>query len=372
MIHPAIYIPLLAYAVFILFIWRGLKRKEKVVKSEEKPFLSVVVPCRNEEENIQGLLDSLVNQDYPAHKYEIILIDDNSTDVTADKANAYKSDKNIILLRNESGDAKRGFKKNAIETGIDAAKGEIIVSTDADCRHSENWLSQIAASFDKETGFIAGPVKLKPDHSLFSRLQALEFAGLMLSAAGLIKAGFPVTCSAANIAYRKKAFHEVGGYKDNNELSSGDDELLMHKIDESGKYKVRYLWEPSAVVTTTSANKLKDFFEQRRRWASKTLFYKKPFLTFTLALIYLFFLSIPVSFLAAFFYPVYWDYLITALGTKILVDFLVMGNGRNFFYDGYLLRYFGLAELLHAPYIIISAFAGLFGNFEWKERKLER
>lgn len=369
---PAVYIPLLIYVAFILFIWRGLKRKEINKKSDKKPFLSVIIPCRNEVDNIEGLLNSLLSQDYPAGKYEIILIDDNSTDGTVDAIRNHQSDKRITLLANDSGDLKSGFKKNAIETGINSAKGEIIVTTDADCRQPVRWLSLIAENFTEKTGFLAGPVKIKPDNSLFSRLQSLEFAGLMLSAAGLIKAGFPVTCSAANLAYRKKAFLDVNGYKDNSNLSSGDDELLMQKIDKSGKYEVRYLWEPDAVVTTESAGKLKSFFEQRRRWASKSLFYKKPLLTLTLALIYLFFLSIPAAFVVSFFYPAYWDYLITALGAKILVDFLVMGNGRNFFYDGYLLRYFGLAELLHAPYIIISAFAGLFGNFEWKERKLER
>lgn len=370
--HPAFYIPLLVYVVFILFIWRGLRLKDKHSKSKKSQFISVIVACRNEEDNLPNLLESLKKLKYPKSKFEIIFIDDNSTDGTPELLNEYSDDKNIFAFKAEGKNGERAFKKNAIETGINHARGEIIVTTDADCIVPENWLTQIAENFEETTGFVAGPVKITYGKSIFSRLQSLEFAGLMLSAAGMIKAGYPVTCSGANIAYRKKAFLEVNGFEGIDNLSSGDDELLMQKIHASGKYGIKYLWQLEAVVLTTATNKMQQFFQQRKRWASKSLFYKKPVLILILILVYLFFLSIPLSLVMAYFNPIYFEYFVTAAGSKILVDFLVMQAGKNFFYDGGLLRYFGLAEFLHAPYIIFSAFAGLFGNFTWKERKLER
>lgn len=354
-----------------MFIWRGLSVRSRRVESKDKPMISVIIPCRNEEDNINRLFESLSKQTYPAERFEIIFVDDSSDDNTVNKIKKLLSG-NVKLVHAESDEFSRGHKKHTVERGVSVATGEIIVTTDADCIVPPKWLELLAAEFDEFTGFVAGPVKILHNNSFFSKVESLEFGGLMLAGAGLIKAGFPATCSAANIAYRKKVFEDLGGYSGLDNLSSGDDELLMQKIDRGSKFEVRFLWDEDAVVSTSPKNNVGEFYQQRKRWASKGLFYKNPVLILVLILLYFFFLSLVVTLPAAFLNPFAFNYFITAFLSKLLVDFLVIYKGINMFYDRKLLLYFLPGEIIHAPYIVITAFMGLFGNFKWKDRSLER
>ena len=133
------------------------------------------------------------------------------------------------------------IRKRAIRYGIEQSIGDIIVTTDADCIYADDWLSSLVSNFEDSVGFVSGPVEFKDNGNVFSKLQKLEFAGLIFTGAGLIGAGKPTICNAANIAYRKKAFDEVNGFEYDMDLSSGDDELLMQKIAQDTEYKCKIL-----------------------------------------------------------------------------------------------------------------------------------
>lgn len=363
----------LHYFLFIRTIHKGLtKLYDSMPVKKISYFITLIIPFRNESENILNNLKSIESQNFPDDKFEVIYVNDNSTDDSLTKLRTAIKKSNIKIL-DVNNTYTKAHKKRAIEKAIQKAKGEIIVTSDADCDYNTDWLETIAGCFDEKTGFVSGSVDFYSDGSIFQDLQQLEFAGLIISGAGLIGAGKPTICSAANIAFLKKAFNLVGGYSDNLNLSSGDDEILMQKIHANTNYRIKFCTNINALVKTKPNRSFNDFFNQRKRWASKGLFYQNKFLIFQLILIFFFFLSIILELLFGLFYNNIF-YLLFALFflMKILVEFFVMKKGSEIIYNRKKLPRFLIAELFHIPYILLSAVSGIAGNFNWKGRKIKR
>jgi len=334
--------------------------------------VSVIIPFRDESDNILQSLQSLLIQDYPSGSYEVIYVNDNSDDDSAVKLSTAIKESNFKIIDADDSGSSRAFKKRAVAKAIDAAKGEVILTTDADCTHNKEWISTMLSLFDDKTAMVAGPVEFTSTNKLFSKIQRLEFRGLILAGAGLIGCGKPVTCSAANLAYRKDVFYEVDGFNDNLNLSSGDDELLMQKISSAGKYKISFCSDNKALVTTSYNKTINDFFSQRKRWASKGVFYNDKILVARLVLIFFFYLAIPALFIASIFFPVYFYLFFITLGSKIIIEYLVIKKGEKIIFKTSLLRYFLIAEIFQIVYIIIASVGGIAGNFTWKGREVKR
>lgn len=363
---------MLHYSYFIFSVYRGLNKisnKENIVDK----FVSVIIPFRNEEKNIINCLKSIEEQEYDKNKYEIIFVDDGSSDRSIDLLNENILTANVHLLSLNNFNGKRGHKKAAVKFGIENAKGEIIITTDADCTHGKEWLKSIVSSFSGNTAFVSGPVEFYNSDSLFGKLQKLEFAGLIITGAGLIGNKTPIICNGANSAFRKHIFYEVGGYDDLMNLSSGEDELLMQKIASKTNYDIKFCMNRKAVVKTAPMSSLKEFLNQRKRWASKGLYYKNKLLIIKLILIFLFYLSIIAQILLGVFYNEIFLYtLLFTMLVKITSEYFVLKKGISLLFDKSINNVFLLAEIMQIPYIILSGLMGLFGNFRWKERELER
>jgi len=360
--------------VFLLRILRGLK-KLKLTTSTTLPneFVSIIIPFRNEEENILANLKSIESQNYPQDKYEVIYVDDASNDNSLSILKRNVKAKNIRILSVPQNFSQNAHKKRAIRYGIENSKGEFIVTTDADCTHSKLWLISLVQSFDSITGFVSGPVEFKFEKNIFPKFQQLEFAGLVLCGAGLIGAGHPTICNAANIAYRRKVFDEVSGFKDQMNLSSGDDELLMQKVFKDTDFSVKFCIDKNAIVKTTVNKTIADFFHQRNRWASKGLFYSDRSLVLRLILIYLFYVGLIAQlFFSLFFHPIFFFSLILSIALKFLFEFLILYKGKKIIFDDLKLKYFIITEILQIPYILFAGIFGAFGNYLWKERKIKR
>lgn len=284
---------LLHYLFFLQKIVRGLGKLEKN-QNETIPyeFVSVIIPFRNESENILSNLKSIESQFYPKEKFEVIYVNDSSDDNSLRLLQSNIKKNNIRTISVPEEFSKNAHKKRAVRYGIDNAKGNIIVTTDADCMHHEEWLNSLLKTFDSVTGFVSGPVEFETEGNIFSKFQKLEFAGLVFCGAGLIGSGHPTICNAANIAYRKKVFDEVGGFNYQLNLSSGDDELLMQKISNDTDFKVKFCIDKKAIVKTAANKTISDFYQQRKRWASKGLFYADKSLVFKLILIYSFYVGL--------------------------------------------------------------------------------
>lgn len=362
------------YTGFLLQVLSGLKKVIQFrLNNELKPFVSVIVPFRNETEVILNCLKSLESQNYPEDKYELLFIDDFSDDDSIRKLTSEKQRPSTKILSLPDEYEKLSPKKRSIKYGIQNAVGEIILTTDADCLHQKDWLASMVSAFDESTGFVSGPVKFSETKNLFGKIQQLEFAGLVLTGAGLIGDGSATICNAANIAYRKDAFNFVDGYEDNQHLSSGDDEFLMQKIAKTGKYKVQFLFSEEAIVETEANRYVRDFAQQRKRWASKGLFYNDKILILKLILIYFFFLSLPVQLLLGLImHPIFLSSLLVMVLGKVFLEYLILRKGIPLLYRSIAIHLFIIAEMLHVPYILVSGLAGAFGHFEWKGRKLKR
>ena len=365
---------LIHYSIFLISVLRGLlKLKHVEVKRPLKELISIIIPFRNEEENILKNLKSIEAQNYPIDKFEIIYVDDSSTDNSLQILKSSIQNKNIKILSIPDNFEKTARKKKAVNFGIENSAGDIVVATDADCIHSSNWLMNLLSSFDDKTGFVSGPVELINGGKIFSSLQQLEFAGLILTGAGLIEIGQPVICNGANIAYRKNVFKSLNGFEDQFHISSGDDGFLMQKIHKSKKYSVRFCLNRDAVVKTKPLDSVLQFYHQRKRWASKNIFYNDKKLIFKLGLIFLFYLSLVGHLvLGLFLSNKFFIFLAASLLIKFLLEFLILKMGKDILFSNLKLKYFLLAEFFQIPYIIISSIAGLFGNFVWKGRIIKR
>ncbi len=365
---------LIFYSAFLISILNGLN-KLKSSKSNPIPeeFVSVIIPFRNESENIIANVKSIIKQNYPDDFYEVLYINDNSSDDSLQLLTEFSKPDRIKVFSLPDNNSPNAHKKRSIAYGIEKSKGELIVTTDADCFYSENWLRSLLSNFDPETGFISGPVEFIEEENLFSRIQKLELAGLILTGAGLIGADRPIICNGANIAYRKKIFDEVGGFKDQINLSSGDDELLMQKIAMETKYKIGFSLNHDSIVKTKCNAGINNFYQQRKRWASKGLFYKNTNLIIMLLLIFLFYFGLIIQpFLILFLSTSFVFILLLSVIIKLLLEYLIIRKGKKMLFPNLSLKEFILAEILHVPYIIVSGFAGMFGNLKWKERKIKR
>ena len=365
---------LLHYLFFLQRIFKGLKNLQPN-KNQNLPheFISIIIPFRNESENIFANLKSIESQHYPVEKYEVIYVDDFSDDNSKDLLQQNIRNKNIRVIAVPQDFSINAHKKRAVRYGIENARGHIIVTTDADCIYNEQWLQTLMLTFDNLTGFVSGAVEFQSNSNLFSEFQKLEFAGLVLSGAGLIGAGHPTICNAANLSYRKKVFDEVGGFKDQMNLSSGDDELLMQKIAKDTDFKVKFCLDKNAIVKTDANKSIGDFYQQRKRWASKGLFYSDKSLVLKLIFIYTFYVGLITQLLLGIFLNRFFFISFTAsLLLKIIFEFRILAKGKTILFGELKLKYLLLAEMIQIPYIIFTGLVGAFGNYLWKSRKIKR
>jgi cellulose synthase/poly-beta-1,6-N-acetylglucosamine synthase-like glycosyltransferase len=361
---------LIAYSVLIIYYWQGWKSVDDFVPSGGSPAtkISVIIPARNEEDNIGELLQALEQQTYSREFFEVIVVDDNSNDTTAGVVEHFPDTK--LLRMNE--DKINSYKKKAIETGIAAAAGRLIVTSDADCLPPPGWLKTIAAfKEEKNAVFIAAPVVLDCNSSLLQVFQSMDFMVLQGITAAAVHKKFHNMCNGANLAYERSAFYEVNGFVGIDHIASGDDMLLMHKIAAQYPGKIFYLKSKDVIVSTQPMKTWKEFFNQRRRWASKANSYNDKKISLVLILVYLFNFSFLVLFIAGWWNKLYWAWLAGAWVLKTLVELPFFYSLARFFDKQWITRYFFFLQPLHIAYTIIAGSLGQFGKYEWKGRKVK-
>ena len=361
---------LVLYSILILFYrsgWLELKPFSQT-DLESSIKITVLIPARNEEENIGKLLSSLEKQTYPSHLFEVIVVDDHSTDNTAAVVNGYAFVKLIKLGL----DNINSYKKKAIETGIAVASGDLIVTTDADCIVPANWLKTIASFKEKtNTVFIAAPVVLENESNLLQTFQALDFLVLQGITAASVQKRFHNMCNGANLAYEKKVFFEVNGFTGIDHIASGDDMLLMQKIAQRFPGKVSYLLSKDVIVTTQPAKTWKEFFSQRIRWASKATDYNDVKIFSTLFLVYFFNCALLALFISGFWMYFLWLGLVGILILKTIIELTFIYPVAKFYNKQNLIKWFPFFQPIHILYTVIAGWLGVFGSFEWKGRRVK-
>lgn len=367
---------LLYLAVLIGFIKGWTALRSFTYRKHQPINVSIIIAARDEAENIHKTIEDLLAQDYEKEFLEIIFIDDHSTDGTGAIIQAYEP-RGIRLISLNEANTINSYKKKAIETAIGGAKGDLIITTDADCRMGPNWLKTIV-SYYQEGGYkmISSPVVYFEEQSLFERAQSLEFLFLIGMGASTIGNNKPSTCNGANLAYERKAFYEVGGFKGIDDLASGDDELLLHKMADKYGNKIGFLKNHDAIVYTQAKPTLKEFIQQRKRWASKSTRYKNKAIIVLGVSVWLFNLSILLNLLGGmvmllFNMPAAQQLLYLALlqfCIKLLLEFLFLKKVTQFARRSELMRLLPLLNILHIVYIIYIGIAGNSGKYSWKGR----
>ncbi len=393
--HQALFIILLLtftlYILLILYYWRSWLSipsfKPQLINLAPQTKISVIIPARNEAANIANCLDSVCNQSYSKELFEVLVVDDHSTDNTAAIVNGY-ADKNVklISLKDFIGDELNSYKKKAIEIAIQQSAGELIVTTDADCFTGEHWLQTIAAFYEQyDPAFIAAPVSIDCSNKFIEFFQGLDFMTLQGITGASVYKKIHSMCNGANLAYTKKAFDEVGGFAGIDNIASGDDMLLMHKIYKLHPDKVMFLKSKEAIVYTAPVNSIKEFFNQRIRWASKADKYDDKRIFAVLFLVYLVNLLLVVLPVAAIFintpfnfslYPFTCVFTVLELWLFLLIiktitELIFLIPVSKFFGKRAMLWAFPLMQPFHIIYTVIAGWLGKFGSYSWKERKVK-
>jgi cellulose synthase/poly-beta-1,6-N-acetylglucosamine synthase-like glycosyltransferase len=277
------------------------------------------------------------------------------------------------LIQLREGKSMNSYKKYAISKAIEQASGEIIVTTDADCRMGKLWLRTIVQKFEESGCYmLSSPVVYSEEKSLFERLQTLEFLYLIgLGAAG-IGNGAPTTCNGANLAYRRDIFYKVGGFNGIDDLASGDDELLLHKIAQHYPQRIGFCKSMAAMVHTDAKPDVKSFISQRKRWASKSTKYKDKRVVFLGVAIWLFNLGLILS-LFTFLWqlPMLYEVFFLIFGLKVLIELIFLYPLVHFAKRTELLKYLPALSLAHSFYIVYIGILGNIGTYDWKGRKVK-
>ncbi len=361
------------------------------LKPQTSTFISVIIPARNESEHLPSLLRSLSAQTYPAGLFEVLIIDDHSTDDTAAIVHSFSS-KNIRLISLKeytTGNEINSYKKKAIEIGVHQSTGTLIVTTDADCYLPPNWLKTIASFYEQyQPVFIAAPVVFLPSPvgeglgvRFIKIFQALDFMTLQGITGASVHKKIHSMCNGANMAYEKNAFYEVDGFKGIDNIASGDDMLLMHKIYERYPERILFLKSTDAIVQTAPVKTISAFFNQRIRWASKADKYDDKRIFPVLLLVYLLnvmllALSI-ICLITNYQLPIanyqlsIWKFWLISMIVKTMVELFFLFPVSKFFGKQRLLFLFPLMQPLHIIYTVIAGWLGKFGTYQWKERKVK-
>lgn len=345
--------------------------------------ISVIIPARNEEANIARCIDSLLQQSYPDSLFEIIVADDHSEDDTANIIKKY-SDKNVQLLsvKDHVSGHINSYKKKAIQLAIAQAKGTLIVTTDADCYLPPHCLETIAAFYEeKKPAFIAAPVSIDCGNRFIEIFQALDFMSLQGITAAVVSKKQMTMCNGANMAYERASFYDVNGFTGIDDIASGDDMLLMHKIYKRYPERVLFLKSPEAIVQTAPVQSVREFFNQRIRWASKADKYNDIRILPVLLLVFLLNLLLVLIPIIALFRnerPTFIGYQFSMIQTwfiiliiKTLAELIFLFPVAKFFHKKFLLWLFPVMQPFHIIYTVIAGGLGKFGTYKWKGRKVK-
>jgi cellulose synthase/poly-beta-1,6-N-acetylglucosamine synthase-like glycosyltransferase len=337
--------------------------------------ISVIVPARNEQDNIGACLDSILAQTYPSYLFEVIVVDDHSEDSTAPIVAEY-ADRGVRCIRLADylpmGKAVNAYKKMALATGIAQSSGALVVTTDADCIVPNAWLMHIAAIFEqRDAMMVVAPVIYKSRRKVLEIFQLIDFMSMqgITGAAHALKLGN--MSNGANLAFRRSAFDQVRGYEGILDLASGDDFLLMMKMHDAAPDRIAYLKSANAAVTTLPQPTWWALLQQRIRWASKSGKYKDHRLTAILVLVYFFNLLVAILAVGSLFHPAFVFTCYSVFTIKTAVEFWFLRPVARFFHTDWALIWFPFLQPLHVTYIVLAGFLGFVGKYHWKGRTVK-
>ena len=332
---------------------------------------SIIIPFRNEVENLPQLLTSISKLKYPCEKFEILLINDDSSDNYNSIIDVFKSEHSHIILKVlDNKRQSNSPKKDAIETGIQHSKFEWILTTDADCVVPNLWLQTLNSFILQNAPYlIAGPVSFSKANSFLDHFQQLDLSALIGTTIGGFGIKNPFMCNGANLCYRKDIFLKLNGFEGNNHVASGDDIFMLEKMNAQFPKKVFYLKSYDALVFTFTEKSLTSLLQQRIRWASKATSYSNWFSKFVSMLVFLTNIIFILSLIQIFILKNARSYYFMVALMKIIIDFIIIWQTLNFSKNQKSSLWYPLIAFLHPVFILNTALLSLIsGKYNWKSR----
>lgn len=353
----------LVYFTILHFVFWGLKRLP-IKENTHFPTISVIIAARNESQRILPTLKSLEKLNYPPDRYEIIFVDDGSTDDTAKIIESFCSKHaNWQAIRlQDRGDFASG-KKRALKEGIARAKGELIFTTDADCVVQPNWLKYMSAYFEPQVSMVLGYSPIKRFKGWMNTVLQFDNLFSAIVAAAPTMWGFPLTSVGRNLAYRKEAYRSVGGFDALKNYRSGDDVYLTERFRQKSKSKITFCAHPQTFVETIPPTTWKQFWHQQIRKNSKTL--RKGWSTSAFSV--LAFLVYAYLWLLPLFAPSLLTIWLFVIGLKLFLEFLTLSKAATIFRRQWIIPYLPIFQLLYPLYITFFTLLGLLQVYQWKK-----
>ncbi|MCB0638430.1 MAG: glycosyltransferase [Lewinella sp.] len=343
--------------------WRQLPAYSPAPPESEFPFLTVLVPARNEADLIEACLQSLLRQDYS--NFEVIVIDDHSEDHTVARVRAFRDPRLRLLKLADYLPAGRpivAYKKAALELGIRHARGDYLVMTDADCVAPATWLTHLTKPLADGAAWVSAPVRIAEARGWLGTLQALDVAGTMILTGASFQLGRPLLANGANLLIKRTLFEAVDGYTGNAHRASGDDVFLLQKVVKQYTREMAFVRNQEATVATSAVSGWGNFLRQRLRWATKSSDYRDPYLLGFQGLVFLLDAALLIT---PFLTPLAW----LAWLIKAGADYGFLRRAARSFQLLIDWRWFPVLDILHTTYVVlIGLLAFLPVRIRWKGR----
>ncbi|WP_411893297.1 glycosyltransferase [Winogradskyella sp. A2] len=342
-----------------------------------KTKFTVVIPFRNEANNLTALLESIARLNYTKSHYEVILINDDSSDRSLEFINAFlKKQKSFPKNSIRVFDNVRHTnspKKDAITLAINQSQNDWIITTDADCILPFFWLDTFDETIQASDSVgVVGPVTLTSQNSFINRFQTLEILALQGATIGSFGINKPIMCNGANFCYKKSAFHKCDGFKGNDSIASGDDLFLLEKFQNQYKSKIQYLKSEKAIVLTKGEKNFNAIVQQRLRWASKTSNYSNWFSKYIGLVVLLGNLSFILILALLLFGTINTRIAVSLMVIKVSIDFLLLFKSARFFKQENQLSSFVFSSFLYPFFNVYIAMLSFFIPYKWKGRTFKK
>lgn len=365
--ETAIGIIVIWYVLNILWLVYGFSKVTLFTYEEKTPStkFTIIIPFRNEAQNLPKILDSINKLNYPKHLFNVILVDDDSSDEF--QIGSY----NFPLLVLKNNRKTKSPKKDAINTAIEKVETEWVITTDADCIVPKNWLQAYDAYIQENNSkMMASGVYYASENNFLSSFQQLDLMSLQGTTIGSFGNNNAFMCNGANFAYRMDFFETLKGFEDNDTIASGDDVFLLQKALKNETKEVHFIKSNETLVLTNTEKSWSTLFHQRVRWASKTGNYSGVYskqlglsvflMNFTWIVILLFWLFslLPTSIFIFVFL------------LKFLVDNILIHQSSRFFKINP--NYILISNLIYPFFSSSVVFYSFFGTYNWKGRTFNK
>jgi len=357
----------LGYVFLILLFSFGVAKlkKSNLRERDDKTNASIVIPFKNEEQNLPTLIQSILSLNTNQRTIEVIFVNDHSSDNSINIISSIKSISENLIFKTIDLNHEHG-KKAAQHAGVMAASFDMVMFTDADCMVPQQWIDLMIGKLKDDSVMVCGAVVYQQRKSISNLVFRADFSSLVLSGAGAIGIGKPIFCNAANMLIRKTSYQIIHKEIKGKSNASGDDVFLLHAvIKHFGARSVLYCFYNEAVVSTPSPKSYTDFIKQRQRWASKSILYRNTMAVLTSFIVFM--MSFTICVLAVLFTKTSLIACAAVLTLKTLADTILFYTGKKLKGNTNMYLYHILFQPVYPIYIVVTAILSLTVNPKWKQ-----